>query len=560
MMNRRLFALYSLGFAAMTTLQAQTSLLLERQKVSLSPSETRFNSSFDDMDTRRLSQLYSNPVYCEWVNTADSLMERSRYRSGVYTGYTNGKEKGDFLPYEGNGYNDYRIGATGEYALRFYGTLYGSAQYSRGKHKNIGWNAMRYPELYTPFISTDSIGGDFLYEDYLIKGGYGFTLGKWKLGVNGSFHGEQAHRKTDPRALNNTTWLNIGVGLSRMWGGHLFMAQGQFGRNKQHMQLRYWRPGEQDRFFVCYGFGLYDVHQSGVSFGYSRMYYIKEGEARFTYQSPLDRPFRVYASLGYEYDRMKTEETDIIDLYYSKTNTFLPTLQLDWQPSRSWDFSLCVDGRLDFRKGFENIFERYQSDVNNNIYDYRLIDTRQHYFHDKANLLGQLRVRYHINAHHLVGLVGGVSSYYRKEKYDLDDYEIKNVTLFPHGRFDYLMHIKNNEFTFSCLYGKQLNIDDSYQVDLVNKSIEHLDFQHAFAPYAYYSSTFSSLQLSTSYVYHFKRCALGANLKFMYTKGERDKSAVFYDKVGFESSAPMISTTPDQHNETWGSSSIFFVF
>ena len=557
---RRFSLIYVFSLMTACTLQAQTTHLMERQRTALSPSEQRFKANFDDMDVRCLNQLYSNPVYYEWVHTSDSLFSKSRYRNAVYTGYANGEQKGDFLPYEGNGSFDYRVGALGEYSLRYGGVLFGSAQYSRGKHENIGWSAMRYPELYTPYISTDSIGGDFLYEDYLIQGGYAFTLGQWKLGVNGLFHGEQAHRKTDPRALNNTTWLSIGAGVSRMLSGHLLIAQGKFGRNKQHLNMSYWRPGEQDRFFVCYGFGLYDVRESKVSFGYSRMYYIKEGEARLTYQSPQNNPFVIYASVGYEYDRMKTEESSICDLYYSKTNTFLPSVRLDWKPSSSWELSLWMDGRMDMRKGFENIFERYQSDVNNNIYDYRLIDTQQHYFYDKANLLGQLRVRYHINDHHTVGLLGGASANYRREQYKSDGYEIKNLTMFPHGRLDYQMNVKRSELDLSFLFGKKLVLDNKYQVDLINNSIEHLDFQHAFAPYAYYNSTCSSLQLSASYVYHFKRCGLGANVKFMYVSGDRDSSTRYDKTIGFTSTAPMISPCPDKHDEMWGSSSVFLVF
>lgn len=541
-------------------LHAQTTLLPDRQDQSLSPTETRYDAHGQSMDSRQFNQLYSNPVYCEWVHTDDTLYSRNKYRSQVYTGYAEGEVKGDFLPYEGNRFHDYRIGASGEYSLRFGGTLFGSAQYARGKHKNIGWSAMRYPELYTPYISTDSIGGTFEFEDYQIQGGYAFTLNDWKLGVKGTFHGEQAHRMTDPRALNNTTWLNFSIGASRRFNGHLLMLDGSFGRNKQHMQLRYWRPGQQDRFFVCYGFGLYDNRQSGVAFGYQRMYYIMEAGSRLTYQSPLDRPFTVYASVGYEYDRMKTEETNICDLYYSKTHTLLPTVRLDWKPSASWTFSLWGEGHIDLRKGYENIFERYLSNEANNVYDYRRIDTRQKYKYTKMDLLGQLRAKCQFSPKHSLALTGGISSDFRQETYDMEDYEIKNTSLFPHGRLDYLMRVKHSELELSALFGKKLNGDNVYDVNILNQSIQHLDFQHAYAPYAYYNSSYSSLQLAAAYTYHFKKFALGLKANLLYTDGERDRDAVYRGKIGFDSSAPMIQTTPDRHDEIWGNTSIFFVF
>ena len=558
---KRLFLYFLVSCMAGGALHAQTSFLLERHQEALSPSETRFNSHAEDMNVRRLRQLFSNPTFYEWIHTGDSLLQQSKYSCSLYTGYAVGDMDGDFLPYEGNEFNDYRVGAFGEYSIRDNGTIFGKVRYARGEHKNVGWSAMRSPELYLPYISTDSIGGNFEFEDYQIEGGYAFTLNDWKLGVYGSFHGEQAHRMSDPRALNNTTWLNLGVGVSRMFNGHLLMAQGTFGRNKQHMQLNYWRPGQQDRFFVCYGFGLYDVRQSKVSFGYARMYYIMEGSARLTYQSPSDRALTVYASLGYEYDRMKTEETNICDLYFSKTNTLLPSVMLNWEPSESWNFSWWwMEGHIDLRKGFENIFERYQSDVDNNIYDYRMVDTQQNYKMNQIDALTQIRAQYHLNRNQTVGLTGGVSINSHEEKYRNNMYKVKNGTLFPHGKIDYHLNVKKSEIELSCLYGHQLTTDNTYDVVMRNNDIEHLDFQQAFQPYAYRNSTFSSIQASAAYTYHLKKCALGMKLKFMYTRGDRDEDCRYTGKVGFKSTAPVLSVTPDKHDETWGSASMYLVF
>ena len=560
------------------SMQAQTSNLLDRHQETLSPSETRFGSHAEDMNVRRLRQLYSNPAFYEWVHSKDATCQKGsnqaggsnfskyatskdgKYSSALYTGYAMGEQDGDFLHYEGNASHDYRVGAFGEYSIRDNGTIFGKVRYSRGVHEGIGWSAMRSPELYLPYISTDSIGGDFKYEDYQIEGGYAFTLNEWKIGVYGSFHGEQAHRMTDPRALNNTTWLNIGAGISRMYNGHLLMAQGTFGRNKQNMSLRYWRPGEQDRFFVSYGFGLYDVRQSKVAFGYSRMYYIMESSARFTYQSPTDRPFTVYASLGYEYDRMKTEETNICDLYFSKTHTLLPSVMLNWKPSESWKFSWWTEGRIDLRKGFENIFERYQSDVDNNIYDYRMVDTQQNYKMMKMNALTQIRAQYQFNGNQQLGLTGGVSMNMHDEKYRNSMYSLKNGSIFPHGKVDYHFVMKKSEIELSCLYGQQLLTDNKYNVVMRNNDIQHLDFQHAFQPYAYRNSTFSSIQASAAYTYHLKKCALGMKLKFMYTRGDRADDCIYTGKIGYESTAPSLSVKPDKHDETWGSASVYLVF
>lgn len=559
-MQIRQLALYIFGLFAAGVLQAQTSLLTERLRGTLSPSEIRYNSRSADMDVRKLRQMYANPAFHELVRQEDSLFRTGRYHSSVSTTYSNGRVEGDFLPYEGNSFEDFRLAGSGEYSLPSAGTLFGSVQYARGKHEGIGWNAMRYSELYLPYISTDSIGGNFHFEDYQVEGGYAFQLAGWMLGVHGSFHGEQAYRKSDPRALNNTTWLNIGIGAARLFNGHLFMLQGGFGRNKQHMSLRYWRPGQQDRFFVCYGFGLYDVRQSAVLFGYSRMYYIKEGNVRFAYQSPAGHPFTLYAGVGYDYDRMKTEESDIRDLYYSRTHSFSPTLRIDWKPSSSLLVSLWLESNIDRRKGYENIFEQYLADEANNIYDFRLIDTQQKYIFNKSESLAQLRLRYQLNSSHSVGLQAGTSYFLREEIYKKENYNAKNASLFPYGRIDYRLVHKRSELELAFLYGKQIGISNEYNVVMNNQSLQHLDFQHAFAPYAYYDSRFSSIQLTATYVHHFSKFGIGVNFKFMYTSGERDEDAFFRQEVGFASSAPMVTVSPDKHDEHWGSGSLFFVF
>ena len=147
-----------------------------------------------------------------------------------------------------------------------------------------------------------------------------------------------------------------------------------------------------------------------------------------------------------------------------------------------------------------------------------------------------------------------------KETYRNSMYEIQNSSLFPHGKVDYRVNFKKNEIEVSCLYGRQLTLDNTYDVEMRNNDIQHLDFQHAFQPYAYRNSTFSSIQASAAYSRHLKKCALGMRLQFMYTRGDREKDCSYTGKIGYESTAPALSIHPDKHDETWGSASVFFVF
>ena len=538
---------------------AQTSLLTRRLANTLSPAEQRCDDQTAEMDLRMLRRFYINPA-SHSIEPTDSLCRTVPYRSAIYAMGSHGHTSGDFLPYEGNGASDIRIAGIGEYTLRSAGTIFGTAQYSRGRHQHIGWSATRSPQLYLPYLSTDSVGGDFRFEDYHISGGYAFQWDRWHLGCQVSFSGEQAWRKTDPRALNNTTWLRASLGAARRFGDHLLMWQAGYGRNKQHLSLRYWRPGQQDRFFVTYGFGLYDFRKSGVFFGYSRMYYIDELTAGIDYRSPQNRPLVLRLGVHLRYDDMQAEETNIQDLYQSHTTRLTPYLRLDWQSSSPVALSLSVEADLQHRKGYENIFEEYLVDETNNIYDFRRIDTQQNYTLDTNEILAQLRLRYRPNTTHTFGITGGTSVRLREERYAGENYLIRNNGIFPHLQLDYRLNQRHFECELGLLYGRQLRLNDTYQVTMRNQSIEHLDFQHAFSTYAYYNSTFTTVALSAACTWHLGSYGIGAAVRLMVTDGRRDPDTAYTGHIGFSSSAPILSPTPDRHDERWLSSALYFVF
>ena len=549
--------LYHLLVGVALCCQASGQQLLDRVSITLSPSETRFQTTQADMSLLSASTRYANPVYTQWLNHRDTTRN---WRSAiVYAGVAGADSQGDFLPYEGDGSSDYRVGAYGEYTTPRSGTLSGRIQYAQGRHRQVGWSAMRQPELYLPYISTDSCGGTFKFDSYYAEGNYGFTLGQWTLGVKGSFYGEQAYRLTDPRALNNTTWLRFHIGAAREVDGHLLMADVGYGRNKQHMQLRYWRPGQQDRFFVCYGFGLYDTRQSGVSFGKSRMYYVDEYNARLQYLSPQEKPLRLHASVAYAYDRMQTEESDIYNLYESLTHTLSSQLHLSYQPNALWQLELGATARLEKRKGCENIIEEYLIDKENNIYDFRTIDTRKNYDRRRRNLTVALKASRRLGAV-IVGLQGGLSSDDYEETYKSDLYRIKVTTLTPHARLSANWQGRRDALDLSLLYARQEVGTHDYDVSLQNQQIAHLDFQHAFAPYAWRTANLNQMVAELTWQHWLKGMTIGLNGKLYLAHGHRLDDASYTQTIGFASTAPMLSPFPDTHQERWASLSAFVLF
>lgn len=523
-----------------------------------SPLENEYILVGSDNERIVNGQRFANPIYFH-PQAMDSLSDLSDKKAVVSLSYGGGRRKGDFLHYEGDQFSDMRVMGAGSHTYDGHGTLYGSVTYARGKDKDISWNACRHAELYFPYLSTDSVGGDTRYESYKVSGGYAFPLGRWTLGVHGAFDGEQAHRLTDPRLLTINTWLKAGVGVSCNLRGHLLSLTLAYARNKQHIALRYWRPGQQDRFFVCYGFGLYDKRESAVLFSYSRMYYINQFSTQLGYESPDSLPCRVSLFLRTEKERVDTEESDIQSLYYSIKTHWEPTLKVSWLGDH-WGMSFLTQMSMNGRKGYENILDRYLSDVGNNIYDYRKISERQNYSLKEHQMLFRLEPSWCLTDRNRLLLNVGTFLHIREERYESESFEIYNMGWTPHFNLMYNYDGLKNRWSVSIGGGKRLNGKHRYAVTHLNQSMPHLDFQQAFDEYAYYCGEFLFSSLNFSYLCNIKKISLGFDIRCFMGRGERDKEVSYSQKIGFESSAPMIQREPDKHDFYWGQASLLVEF
>jgi len=528
----------------------------DRVQHTLSAQEDRYHAAMADVSLASSKTLHANPASAHLFSTTDTA--RHIRRAMIYAATTAARGEGDFLPYEGRGSADRRIGAYGEHTTPHSGTLSGSLQYAQGTHRNIGWSAMRLPELYLPYISTDSCGGHFRFDCYYAEGGYGFAMKQWTLGAKASFYGEQAHRLTDPRALNTTTWLRFGLGAARHMGSHLLMLDAGYGRNKQHMRLRYWRPGQQDRFFVCYGFGLYDTRQSGVAFGKSRMYYVDELSARLQYLSPRNGRLRLHASLAYDHDHMKTEESDIYNLYESRTHRLSPLLRLTYAPQDYWHFDLMATADIALRKGYENIIEEYLIDKDNNIYDFRTIDTRQNYSRNTATATAALRAARQCGSVEL-SMQGGLTADRYDERYKRQAWRIGVRRLTPHVMAGACWQGRRDVVGLSLLYARQHTGSHHYNVSMQNSQLPHLDFQQAFAPYAYRCANLHKVAVSATWQHRLGRMDGGMSARCYMTRGNRIADVSYTGDIGFASSAPMIQPAPDTHREQWGELTVYLL-
>lgn len=539
--------------------QIPTSQLIDWQTKELSPSERRANKFFTSVDVTLLDELTHSTSYYATLKAQQETSDSTNiFSSFISSSYAAGETEGDFLTYEGKSSYDWRLQGFGIHDFGKYGILLGALQYNRGKHRDISWSAMRYPEYYLPYAKTDSTGGDSQYETYYILGGYSVNLHNWHLGVKTEFEGEQSYRLTDPRNLTNTTFLSFGASLGHIFPkGNTLTLHTEYMHNKQYEHDRYWRPGEQQRFFTLYGFGLYDTRESIVAFGTSRMFYIHSIEGRLTYQTPTQKRCRLTLAMQYGHKHLYTEESDIINLYESDTHELSPFIHFQWEINNHFALKLCSKNYLLEKTGTENFFEKYMTDQATSTYDFRLISQEHNYHQHRVDAHQALRLEWKDGPKHKIGLQGGTKIDGNRETNSKYEYETKNLSITPYARIDYSLRTSKHEFSIALQGGKQRSLKHLYNVDILNDAIEHLDFQTCFAPYAYNACEYKIGEADLYYLYHFPKFGLGCKITYMNLRGDRLDDVRYTKKIGFNSICPMISTEPDKHNEQWGKFSIF---
>ena len=147
------------------------------------------------------------------------------------------------------------------------------------------------------------------------------------------------------------------------------------------------------------------------------------------------------------------------------------------------------------------------------------------------------------------------------EEYRNGEYSIKVNTTTPHVAVgaDWMLS-KQDGVSFVLHYGRQTTGTHYYDVVMQNTKVKHLDFQQAFAPYAYRAADLTKFAISLSWEHRFDSFAIGLTGSYYSASGERLDDVAYTGTIGYASTAPMISPFPDVHKERRGSLSAYVKF
>lgn len=549
------------------TANGQNGYLYE---LSNSPTQTEFMGHIIRPETAMRNHFLDNPALVHrmiedrrYFFTDNPLREVGVKRMFVATEGSLGEHEGDFLAVQGNRFRDFSVRANG-YTRSANSTFLGKVGFTMGEHKHVGWNTQRYPELYWPYIMADSTGGDVKYEKYNILCAYSSKIKNVDFGVSGEYLGDFAFKQNDPRIENITSWLTLKAGAAYQYRRHLFSLGLEYTLHRQYMDVRNFRSGQFTGFFVEYGFGMYDYIHSPVFNSTKQQEHINNVGITLAFNSDPAKALRMNARLKYNNDRMNTEEyTYKLNLYRALTHQFDFNYGLLWN-NTTWGVNLLADIAADRRNGREYLFERYVSSVVDgvDVYDYKKIGHQDRYRLDKLDGKLDAEISYFLNEHYTFALLGSVDYFMRNETYKEKNYQIKNTLLTPSAGLG--LNYSGNKFDVRLrgCWGHRSSLDNQYRVGL--EMGKHTEYQHAFAPYAYYGNNANiwTAELTVSHDFSFAR--LGLQAQMLCVRGKR-LSDIRYDKERFEhyglnNSRYAISLDPDVHNANWAKLTLFAEF
>ena len=455
-----------LGYVAVTKAQTPASPFIIGQGEVYSSALQRYYEEITPRVEDKLAKVrYTIPMEIPQDTTYALVGLRSNYLS----------QDGVRAPYEGATETAGELLAMGVANFKHRGRLSGYVSVGLGYQGAIGYSAIRQPEYYLPYLVADTSGGDYRYEHYIAGALYALRRGASELGAGLHFAGEIAYKYEDPRVYNTTGTLQATLGYKHHFSSLDLSATLHALYHRKYMNLWLWRPSQQDKFPLTYGFGMVDVQNTKIFFGTSRMHYMGGVALDLLLRSrqrELGAPHYTLL-LSDQLYKMRTEESSAAGLFGLLNNNVRLLSSVGWGRC-----TLALESSILHRLGTEYIYATHQPDQEHlTITDLRQIGRRQTY--RQADYNAQLRGRYQIplSSRHQLALSLGGGYHYHQELYKGSSNHIDYSVVRPWAGCDY----RYSDRLYTALsVAYRLPLSSTYVVERGYK--DQLDYQLAYLP------------------------------------------------------------------------------
>lgn len=294
-------------------------------------------------------------------------------------------------------------------------TVWGYADFTAGKLRDIAWSNSADYDLTGPYVFGDSVGGDLVRRQYKFSGGYAGSKDYWTWGVEAAYRAGLDYRARDPRDKIVVSDLKGKISASRRIGASPF-AVGLGGGIRVYNQtanVEFYNPLSDITMYMMTGLGTTYRRFSGNN-GKNTAYTGFGWDVTASFFQTVSQPDRFFANLGCGNMHMRQFLRDFNNLELTFTDTFTGDLHAgfllntDGDASRFSGISWGAELRVSYsgRKGTENI-------LGSSSDSYPKIGERQNYTRKIADFRLSLPVKKRITPsdHLCISIDGAFGSY-----------------------------------------------------------------------------------------------------------------------------------------------------
>ncbi|GEM_PF-4634414 len=489
-----------------------------------------------------------NPALLHIQNQSEQKENNDSILKGntiIRLNYEKIKTEGVYSSFYGNDLDNKEISALWLYPLDRNSSFLGKASVGLGRDKGVLWNMTRYPSIFSPYVMMNEKGGDYEYQDYNFKGIYSKQLNdRFLLGAEVEYRGEYAHKDTDPRTKNMTSWLSAGMGVALSdKRSNVYSLFAKYTNNIQKTEADLWKGNIKERFLLMRGFGMFDNVMSENLYSKKRAYFVNNYQLGASSQIAVTSKTKLDFGFSYTYSHLKTEEQNTVNLFNLTTNKLEMNLFLESILSERLSFSTFFNAIYVAKKGKENIYSLVNVNPDNeSIYDYNRIGVLENYTQQQNVLHNLSKLSYKLTKNKKLSFIAGAEYENSKEKYKgsqfITDYENIQSKL----GIEFLTNFKKSVFNTTIFYTYKDNLYFENVLDQTYPNIFDPIYSQHLASQLLVKNSFS---MDVNYLRSLQNGSkLGVDLAITYSKGKNKAFTVFDDK----------------NSELWTNFSVYYLF